>query len=179
VKSTGDNKRNLSRLSKVLLAFLICGLIAVFAIPNFIRSGPGKTHGIVVVLMQIDAAKEQWAIEHGFTNASSTLRNITQQDIAPLFKLGSNKDGYNRMVNGFDKNGNIVGAQGVIFSINPLGVSPEAQFTKDFKLDNRFWFRGQIIPKGTILRLGTNGVEYILPGQESSPCKSLGELLSR
>jgi hypothetical protein len=67
--------------------------------------------------------------------------------------------------------------------INPLGVSPEAKFTKGFKLNDRDWFYGPKIPKGTIMRFSNNDeefvVEYVLLGQESKPCKSLSELIDR
>jgi hypothetical protein len=106
-------------------------------------------------------------------------REMTQQDIALLFRHGDDKDHFDRFGFGIDRNGNIHGAQGVVFAIKPLGISPEAKFTKGFMLNDRDWFYGPKIPKDTILRFGANGEEYILPGQESKPCKSLSELLSR
>jgi hypothetical protein len=168
-----------SWLLTVVLLMAIVGLFIAIAIPNFIGGGPGKISSVINMLRQIDAAKQEWTIEHGFTNGVAPSHEMTQQDFAQLFIHGDDKDHFDRFGFGIDRNGNIHGAQGVVFAINPLGISPEAKFTKGFMLDDRDWFYGPKIPKNTILRFGANGEEYILPGQESKPCNSLSELLSR
>jgi hypothetical protein len=56
-----------------------------------------------------------------------------------------------------------------------LGVSPEAKFVSNFR--ERSWPSGWKIPKGTIIIFVGTGEKYILPGQESKPPKSLGEVL--
>lgn len=179
MNSTSHYKLIRTWLLKVLFLIVIVGLLVAIATPNFVGGGPSKTSSVINMLRQIDAAKEEWAVEHGFTNGIPPSREITLRDIASLLMHGDSKDHFDRFGFGIDRNGNIHGAQGVEFAINPLGISPEAKFTKSFKLNDRDWFYGPKIPKGTILRFGVDGEEYILPGQESKPCKSLSELLSR
>ena len=168
-----------SWLLTVVLMMAIVGLLIAIAIPNYIGGGPGKISSVINMLRQIDGAKQEWAIEHGFTNGVAPSREMTQQDLAPLFSHGDDKDHFDRFGFGIDRNGNIHGTEGVVFAIKPLGISPEAKFTKSFMLNDRDWFYGPKIPKDTILRFGATGEEYILPGQESNPCKSLSELLAR
>ena len=50
------------------LLLVIVGLLVAIATPNFVRSGPSKINCIINVLRNVDAAKEQWAVEHGYTN---------------------------------------------------------------------------------------------------------------
>ena len=177
--SAGNPKSIRSWLLTVVLLMAIIGLFVAIAIPNFVGGGPSKLTSVINILRQIDGAKEYWAMQHGFTNNVLPSREVTQQDIAPLFLHGDNVDHFDRFGFGIDRNGNIHGAKGVVFAINPLGTAPEAKFTSSFRLDDRSWFGGVKIPKDTILRYRTNGEEYMLPGQESKPCKSLSELLSR
>jgi hypothetical protein len=162
-----------SWLLTVVLLLALVGLLVAISVPNFVEGGPSKLSSIINVLRQIDAAKDYWAMQHGLTNSVNSSKEITQQDIAPYFKRGSiDKFGF-----GFDQNGYVHAGKGIIYSINSLGKSPEAKFTSDLR--ERGWPRGWKIPKGTILLFGANGEEYILPGQESKPCKSLTELFSR
>jgi len=164
---------------EILCLIAVIGLVIAIAVPNYIGGRPGKLSGIINVLRGIDAAKNQWVYEHGLTNGGVSSTEFREQDLASYFFHGDHQDHFDRFGFGFDRNGSILSAQGVVFTINPLGISPEAKFTKGFKLNDRDWFYGPKIPKGTILRFGANGEEYILPGQESKPCKSLSELLSR
>jgi hypothetical protein len=176
------NKPVRSGLLTILLLLVIVGLLVAIATPNFVRSGPSKISGIINILRNFDAAKEQWAIEHGYNAKMPPSREITAQDIAPFFWHGDGKDPLGRLGLVIDKNGNLRNPQGVVFVINPLGVDPEVKFTKAFKLSDHSGFFGPKIPKGTVMRFSTNAdgfVEYVLPGQESKPCKSLGELLAR
>jgi hypothetical protein len=170
-----------SWLVTILFLIVIVGLLAAIAIPNFVRSGPSKISGITGILINIDRTKEEWAIEHGYTNNLAPLREITAQDIAPYLWQGDGRDPFVRIGLVIDKSGNLHNPQGVVFVINPLGISPEARFTKAFKLSDQSGFFGPKIPKGTVMRFSTNteDVEYVLPGQESKPFKSLGELLDR
>ncbi len=171
--------------SWLLTAFLLMAIVGLFiavAIPNFVGGGPSKLSSVINVLREIDGAKGYWAMQHGFTNNGSHAYEISQLDLAPLFVHGEDKDRFDRFGFGIDRNGRFHGAQGVVFTINPLGISPEAKFTKSFRLNDRDWFYGPKIPNGTVLRFSTNAnefVEYVLPGQESKPCKSLNELLAR
>ena len=178
---TGENRPIRSWLLTILLLLVIVGLLAAISIPNFVGGGPGKMFGIKGVLMNIDRLKYEWAIEHGYTNNMEPTRPITTQEIATYFARNGD-DPFVRMRLVIDKDGNLLYIQGVVYVINPLGISPEARFTKAFKLDDRGGFFSPKIPKGTIMRFSNDDeelVEYVLPGQESIPCKSLTELLAR
>ena len=179
--NSGANPKPIrSGLLTILLLVAIVGLLAAIATPNFVGGGPSKMGGVINMLRQIDGAKYEWAFEHGLTNTASFSHQVSQEDIASLLKRQNDRITYSGF--GFDRNGNIHSAQGVVFAINPLGMSPEVKFTKAFKLSDRSGFFGPRIPKGTVMRFSTNAdgfVEYILPGQESKPCKSLTDLLAR
>jgi hypothetical protein len=179
---TGENRPIRSWLLTILLLLVIVGLLAAIATPNFVRSGPRKISGIINILRNVDAAKEQWAIEHGYNSKMPPSREITAQDIAPFFYHEDGKNPLTRLGLVIDKNGNLRNTQGVVFVINPLGFAPEVKFTKAFKLSDHSGFFSPKIPQGTVMRFSTNAddfVEYVLPGQESKPCKSLSELLAR
>ncbi len=127
-------------------AFLLWALLATFVVmecmlcsQNFVRSGPSKTSGIVNNLRQLEGAKQQWAQDHKPTNAVE----ITQQDLTPYFSFPPNK-------------GWVTPVAGERYTLKSLGESPVAELTRE--VDGR--------PKGTLLRLGTNGeLEIVLPGQ--------------
>jgi hypothetical protein len=170
--SDSKSKSIRSWLLTVVLLIAIIGLFIAIAVPNFVGGGPSKLSSIINVLRQIDGAKEQWAYEHGLTNSVNSSKEITQQDIAPYFKRGSiDKFGF-----GFDQNGYIHAGKGIIYSINPLDVSPEAKFTSDFR-ESR-WPSGWKIPKGTAMIFSGVYEKYILSGQESKPPKSITEVFA-
>ena len=177
-----------SWLPTLLLLLAIIGLLAAMAVPNFVGGGPSKTNGIINILRNVDAAKEQWVIEHGYTNTSPLSREITALDIAPFFYHENGRDGFVRLGLVIDKDGNLRNPEGVVFVINPLGVLPEVRFSKAFKFGRDESFIGGFfsprIPKGTVMKFSTNTnavdfVEFFAPGQESKPSKSLSELLDR
>ena len=181
-------KSTLSWLLTILLLLAIIGLLTAIAIPNFVGGGPSKTSGIINILRNVDAGKEQWTIEHGYKTKMPPSRVITAQDLAPYFYHGDGKDPFVRFGLVVDKDGNLRNPEGVVFVINPFGVDPEVRFSKAFKLSRDKSFIGGLfssrIPKGTVMRFSANTnaadiVEYFLPGQESQPGKSLSELLGR
>jgi hypothetical protein len=179
---TGEKRPIRSWLLTILVSLVIIGLLAAMAIPNFVGGGPGKMFGIKGVLINIDRTKIEWAIEHGYTNNMVPSREITAQDIAPYLYHEKGEDPFVRLRLAIDQDGNLHNPQGVVYVINPLGISPEARFTKAFKLNDRGGFFSPKIPKGTIMRFSNDDeelVEYVLPGQESKPFKSLSELLDR
>jgi hypothetical protein len=71
-------------------AIIICifALLAVIAIPNHIRSGGSKVNACINNLRQIDAAANQFALEHHLTNGEAI--NFPN-DLTTYIKL--NKDG--------------------------------------------------------------------------------------
>ena len=144
-------------LQAVLLVGII-GLLLAIAVPNYVHSGPGKLTGIVNVLRQIDAAKQEWAIEHGITNITSATNLLSEKDIAPL--LSHREDRIGRDGVGFDRNGYPHSGYGEKYVVNRLGISPEAQLTRELKEGHGSSFS---LPKGTIIRLGDTREEIILP----------------
>jgi hypothetical protein len=186
--SAAKPKTSRSGLLTILLLLVIIGLLAAIATPNFVGGGPSKMNGIINILRNVDAAKEQWTIEHGYKDKMPPLGTINAQDITPYFWHGDGENPFVRFGLVVDKDGNLRNSEGVVFVINPFGVDPEVRFSKAFKLSRDKSFIGGLfsprIPKGTVMRFSTNTnlgdiVEYILPGQESKPGKSLGELLSK
>jgi hypothetical protein len=83
--------RNLPMLRKtkvlIVLTFVfLIGLTVVFVIPNFIRARyTSSTNACINNLRQIDAAKQEWALETRKTNGV-----VTENDIKPYIKLDSN-----------------------------------------------------------------------------------------
>jgi len=94
--------------------------------PSLVRSGPSKTTGIIWRLRLIDAAKQQWAIEHHQTNDVV----VTAEDLAPY-------------LTNVVPNGTIEPVADERYRINTLLKVPEAELTRD--LEGR--------PKGTVFRM--------------------------
>lgn len=130
---------------------LLCGFLFVIMVPNHVGGGPSKLRGIINNLRQIDAAKMQWALEHGVTNLSqvSIMTNqLAEQDLAQYLKFPSNS---------LKQNGLVPSYAGEIYFIKALNESPEAKLTRKSNLQ---W------PKGSIIRFATNTnamIETILP----------------
>ena len=108
--------------------------------PNYVRRGPGyESNCISQNLKQIAGSKEVWATEHHESRsvllAASELPDfLSQRSREQIFENPR---------------------FGEIYRIMPLGVSPEAELTKE--VDGR--------PKGTILRLSPGGyLDVVLPG---------------
>jgi len=134
----------------VSLATIIIGLIICVAVPNYISSGPSKFGEIINHLRQIEGAKEEWAIEDGFTNAPTMNKVITEKELAPYLLPQYTK-------------GKEFGAPilGEIYLIRKLNQPAEAVLTKNFTEG------GRSLPRGTIIRLETtpesDGEEIVLP----------------
>lgn len=56
-----------------LILLFIVGFVVWISIPNFISNGHDKGMYIFYNLMQIDGAKNEWALESGITNVSKRL----------------------------------------------------------------------------------------------------------
>jgi hypothetical protein len=102
-----------------------------------------KVRDIFNRLRQIDGAKQQWAYEHNQTNDVV----VTKEDLATLFRGWSDK----RYPDAWFKP-----LAGELYTINTLCKSPEAVLTR----------KVERLPKGTVLRFGTNlNEEIILPNK--------------
>lgn len=72
-------------LVEIMIVVAIIGLLAAIAIPNFVRArATSQMNACINNLRQIDAAKQQWALEK-----SKTADAIpTAPDLLPFFKDG-------------------------------------------------------------------------------------------
>ena len=136
----------------VVLLIAITGLLVAIAVPNFVHGGSTRLNAIINHLRQIDAAKHQWALERGLTNAAQLNRVITKRDLAPyLLPAYTQNQDFGNPVNG------------ELYLIRDLNQPPEAVLTR--KLTERYV--DSPLPKGTIIRLDqepeSNGYEIILP----------------
>ncbi|MGA2281803.1 MAG: hypothetical protein ABSG80_16050 [Verrucomicrobiota bacterium] len=153
---SASSKSSWSWLLTVVLLIAIIGLLVAIAVPNFVHGGSTKLNAIINHLRQIDAAKHQWALERGLTNASQLNRVITERDLAPylLPSFTQNQDFGNPVF-------------GELYLIRDLNQPPEAVLTR--KLTERCV--DSTLPKGTIIRLdpgpGSECYEIISPDGSS------------
>jgi hypothetical protein len=72
----GEQDSGVGLGSKIIYSAIIIlvGFFAWAAIPNFVRSGTSPANACINNLRIIDAAKQQWAIENGITNAQIVVR---------------------------------------------------------------------------------------------------------
>jgi len=147
-KNTG--KWNWLHLLILFVVIGILGFLGTIAASVFRWTGESKQNYIIDNLRFIEAAKYEWAFEHGITNAELVLQLTNQpneHDLNPYVGLPSATQG--RLA---------VPIAGEIYMINPLNISPGAKLTRKVGT----W------PKGSIFRLGDNshpGGELILTNQ--------------
>jgi hypothetical protein len=140
----------------------IIGFLAWAAIPNFVSGGPGKITEIVSHLRQIEAAKEEWAIEHGATNSVFVSRQLTPNDLSPYLLSQFTQQDFGDPI------------CGDVYYIQGLNEPAQVQLTRDLR--ERDWPKNWTLPKGTIIRMGTNGIEeYFVPYPGSEYPKLLNE----
>lgn len=137
-----SNRDRLSRLAAVGGTLIILAFVVSICIPNFISSPHSKTLVIINNLRQLDGAIQMWALDHGQTGAVL----VTKQDLAPYLTHPPHLDGWVKPV------------AGERYILKGLYEPPEAELTRD--LEGR--------PKGSVLRLSTNGFDVILPGQSGA-----------
>ena len=117
---------------------LFVAFLATIAVPNRPGSRTSKTHAIESNLRQLDGAVAYWGIEHHQTGAVA----VTWKDVALYLKADP------------DVHGGMKSVAGEVYVLKTLTQSPEAVLTR--KLADK--------PKGTVLRLGTNGdVQFVFP----------------
>ena len=126
------------RWGGLLALGLFVAFLASLAVPNYVGGGPSKTSIIFSHLQQLDGAVQMWGIDHHQTGAVA----VTWEDVAPYLKTDR------------DVHGGMKSVAGEVYVLKTLTQPPEAVLTR--KLGDR--------PKGTVLRLGTNGdVQFVFP----------------
>jgi prepilin-type N-terminal cleavage/methylation domain-containing protein len=96
-------------LVEIMIVVAIIGLLAAIAIPNFVRARQtSQTNACINNLRQIDAAKQQWALENGKqatdTPTSTSLnvyvgRNMNGADLYCPLSKGQTWGGYSAGIN--------------------------------------------------------------------------------
>jgi prepilin-type N-terminal cleavage/methylation domain-containing protein len=65
------NKKSGFTLVEIMIVVAIIGLLAAIAIPSFVKArNQSQTNACINNLRQMDAAKEQWALEKGVTTGA-------------------------------------------------------------------------------------------------------------
>ncbi len=81
-----------SPVTKIITALVFCllaGFIVVIIVPNLFRMSYEKAeNGCINNLRQIEAAKQEWALENGRSNGVA----VTESNIKPYLKLDSSGD---------------------------------------------------------------------------------------
>lgn len=73
-------------LVEIMIVVAIIGLLAAIAIPNFVRARTtSQTNVCIDNLRMLDAAKQQWALEHGEVSTNTPLAS----DIQPYLGRGN------------------------------------------------------------------------------------------
>jgi hypothetical protein len=143
MNENSERSGNRSWLGNLLILILMGGLFLAIAIPNFTNHRTSKLNVIINNLRQIDAAKNQWAFEHGVTNFDQ---------IAKLTNQLSERD-LSQFLPPSDKQGGLISSvAGEIYEINALNKSPDAKLVNKIDMP---W------PKGSIIRFSEHTNVYL------------------
>jgi hypothetical protein len=128
------SSNNWSWVLKLLFFVFIAGLLFAIIFPNHVGPRTSKFNMIINNLRQLDAAKNQWAFEHGVTNfdqISNLTNQLSEKDLAPYLHFPNNQSGL------------VPSAAGEIYTINALNKSPDAKLVHKIEMP---W------PKGSVIR---------------------------
>jgi len=138
MSENSENSGSWSWLWKFLTLLFVAGLLVAIAVPNHVGHTTSKFNMIINNLRQIDAAKNQWAFEHGFTNfdqIANLTNQLSEKDFVPYLHFPNNQ-------------GSLVpSVAGEIYTINALNKSPEAKLVHKIEMP---W------PKGSVIRFSQN-----------------------
>jgi hypothetical protein len=139
--SENGNRRSLSKIIWILLFAIGFIILLAVIIPTGVGNGGQKANAIINNLRYIDGAKNEWALEHGITNADQVThfnQPLTWADLGPYLLQDINVIQSKR----FDNNGVVHPASGEIYTINSLNKPPEVKLPHDVE----FLSKGTIIP---------------------------------
>ena len=136
-----------SWLWSFLILLFLGGILVAIAIPSFVGSRVSKLNAIINNLRVLDAAKNQWAFDHGITNfdqAAKSTNELSKQDLAKYLRPLHRNDDF------------VTSVADEIYSANKLMQPPEAKLVR--KIEE--W------PPGSIIRYIDNSniyLEVLLP----------------
>jgi hypothetical protein len=128
----------------VVCAIALIGALINFRTTNYVRRGSAPVNTIINNLRQIDAAKQQLALDH-----SLSLDHVpTEVELYPYLgrRVGPEAGG-GQQVLPFRR------PWGERYVINPIGTPPFAILDSDYRVRRRGWEEGYTVPKGKTVRL--------------------------
>lgn len=119
-------------LVEIMIVVAIIGLLAAIAIPSFMRARQSsQATGCINNLRQIDAGKDQFAMERGFTNGAFLTTSGAENDVETFSNLVGGAMGFIKqwpLCPGSTTEPGAVATMAALsafdYTINPMGSNP-------------------------------------------------------